>query len=106
MNDSGDWKRKMEETWAEVHVNWRNFGLEVKAARALLGMTRDDLGKATHLAPATITRIETGEGSRTAPNVGRGIQATLESCGIEFPEGTSSVCVALRLKPGERLSQV
>ena len=33
-------------------------------------------------------------------------QATLESCGIEFPEGTSSVCVALRLKPGERLSQV
>ena len=81
-------------------IDWVHFGHEVRAARALLGLSRDALAKATNLAPATITRLEDGGGD-VGTNAGVLVQGHLERAGIEFVEGTLGVAVALRSKPGQ-----
>lgn len=81
-------------------IDYVNFGHEVRASRALLGLTKEGLAKATNLAPATITRLEDG-GGEPGTNAAVVVQNYLERAGIEFLEGTFGVAVALRQKPGE-----
>lgn len=87
-------------------VNWVNFGYEMKAARSLLGLSREALAKAINLAPATIARLEDGTGDVGSGNAGIVVQTLLERSGIEFIEGTTGVAVALRTKPGEQVTEV
>lgn len=75
---------------------------QVKAARALLGWSQNDLVEASGVSYATVARLETGDG----PLRGRGqtvaaIRAALESGGIEFiPENGGGAGVRLVKKLG------
>jgi len=75
-------------------VDWVNFGIEVKGARGVLGLSREALARATNLAPATITRIEEGGSDVGTKNAGVVLQSFLERSGIEFPKGTLGVAIA------------
>lgn len=57
---------------------------QMKAARALLGWTQDDLANNAGIAPATVRRMETiGPGRSSANNVSA-VQRALEAAGVVF----------------------
>jgi len=76
---------------------------QIRAARALLGWRQDDLAKAANVAPATIYRLEKGEG----PLMGyvstlMRIQSAFENAGIRFLDNDAGGGIGVRraaLKP-------
>lgn len=77
-------------------VDWVHFGRQVMGSRGFLGLSKKELGRATHVAPATITRIKNGRSDVGFPNAGAALQNYFERNGIEFPTGTSSTQLAFR----------
>jgi transcriptional regulator with XRE-family HTH domain len=75
-------------------------GAQMRAARALVGMTQDELAKAAGLSAQTIKRMESlGTGKSSADNVGA-VQKALEAAGVQFiPENGGGAGVRLA-KPG------
>ncbi len=59
------------------------FAAQVRAARAILGMTRDELAKASGVAPRTLADFESGARSPHRPTLAA-IQRALEAAGVEF----------------------
>lgn len=73
-------------------------GAQIRGARAMLGISADELAKATNLGIATIRRAESHLGipSLTAANLAA-IRSALEAAGVEFiPENGSGPGVRLR----------
>jgi predicted transcriptional regulator len=56
---------------------------QIKAARALLGWSQQDLADRAIVALNTVRRIEAGQGDPRVSSLGR-IQSALETAGIEF----------------------
>ncbi len=75
-------------------------GLQIRAARALLRWTADDLARRTKLGIMTIRRAEAADGlvPITVANA-ETIVRTLEAAGIEFLNGNAP---GVRLKPRRR----
>ncbi len=74
------------------------IGRQLRAARALIGWTAQDLATASSVGVATIRRAELkdGETGMTAPNVAA-VRSALEAAGIEFiPENGGGAGVRLR----------
>ena len=73
-------------------------GAQIRAARALLGITGNELASLSGVGWATIQRYEAGEGaqSRTRDSLAR-IRAALEAQGIEFL-GDPNISPGVRLK--------
>jgi ribosome-binding protein aMBF1 (putative translation factor) len=71
-------------------------GPQVKAARALLGWSRERLAGEADLHTRTILNFEGGKG-RPMARIVSVIQLALEEAGVEFVEGESSV--RLKAKP-------
>jgi transcriptional regulator with XRE-family HTH domain len=71
-------------------------GRLLRAARALLGWTIDDLARAATLGTATVKRAEHG-GATTQANAKR-LRSALESAGIVFQEATPEAGVGVRLR--------
>jgi transcriptional regulator with XRE-family HTH domain len=69
---------------------------QMKAARALIGWTQDDLAEKSGCAPATIRRMESlGTGRSSVDNVSA-VQRALENGGITFiPENGGGAGVRL-----------
>ena len=59
---------------------------QVRAARALLGMTQDQLSYASALPKRTIARVELGTGAPRTSTLAA-IRAALETAGVEFTNG-------------------
>ncbi len=73
-------------------------GSQIRAARALIRWTADDLAKASGVGVATIRRAELIDGivNMTAPNVAA-VQRALEEAGVIFvPENGEGAGVRLR----------
>lgn len=61
---------------------------QVKAARALLGWSQDDLAKASGISKPTIARLETGDGELGGyAETREKILAALDNAGVEFTNG-------------------
>lgn len=61
---------------------------QIKAARALLGWSQDDLAKRSAVSQPTIKRLEAEGGELGGrPETGAKIRRTLEKAGIEFLNG-------------------
>lgn len=67
---------------------------QVRAARALIGWTREQLADASAVPVRTLARLEQGEGSAQRRTIAA-IRASLEAAGVEFTNGD---------KPGVRLA--
>jgi transcriptional regulator with XRE-family HTH domain len=85
-------------------VDWVNFGRQVKAARSMLGLTKDALARAARIAPATLTRIEDGASDLGSPNAGAALQSYLERSGIEFPHGSLRASIEFHRGPLENVA--
>ena len=71
---------------------------QVRAARALLGITREALSKLSGVPMRTLSRLEESEGI-TRPATLAAIRAALETAGVEFiPENGGGPGVRLRRK--------
>jgi transcriptional regulator with XRE-family HTH domain len=68
---------------------------QIRAARALLGWTQDDLAKATNLSRATIRNVELGYAVRPS-NIGE-VHKALAKSGVEFMDNEG-----VRRQPDER----
>lgn len=75
---------------------------QIKAARALAGLTQDDIAQATKLSVQTIKRMETlGTGRSSADNV-MAVQRALEAAGVIFiPENGGGAGVRLAKPKGK-----
>ncbi|MDP9734797.1 UNVERIFIED_ORG: transcriptional regulator with XRE-family HTH domain [Rhizobium sp. SORGH_AS260] len=75
---------------------------QIKAARALVGMTQDEIAKATGLSVQTIKRMETAGTLRsTVANVLE-VQRALEAAGVIFiPENGGGAGVRLAKPKGQ-----
>lgn len=63
---------------------------QVKAARALLGWSQDDLAKASGISKPTIARLETGDGELGGyAETREKILAALVNAGVEFTNSGS-----------------
>jgi predicted transcriptional regulator len=70
---------------------------QVKAARALLGWSQNDLSRASGVSEPTIKRLEAGGGDLGGRQATiNAIRAALESGGVEFTNGNQP---GVRLKP-------
>lgn len=78
---------------------------QVRAARALIGWSRDQLAKESGATTRTVARFELGEGT-TRPATVQAIRSALESAGVEFiPENGGGPGVRLRkADPAEKHS--
>jgi transcriptional regulator with XRE-family HTH domain len=73
---------------------------QVRAARALLDWTQDDLAKAAKIALPTVKRYETG--TRTPiPVIMAAIIRAIEAAGVIFENDGKFVGVKLRVKRGK-----
>lgn len=72
-------------------------GFQIRAARALIEWSQEDLANAVGLSRQTVKRMETkGPGASSAANV-EAVQSALESAGIVFiPENGGGAGVRLR----------
>lgn len=69
-----------------------------RAARALIGMSQDDLAKAASVAKATIAAFELGQ-RQPYPRTLNALSQALEMAGVEFiPENGGGAGVRLRSK--------
>ncbi|WP_264772273.1 helix-turn-helix domain-containing protein [Defluviimonas salinarum] len=57
---------------------------QIRAARALLGMTQKELCARARIAIGSLAKMEDGPLTRLNPNIVRGLVATLGACGIRF----------------------
>ncbi len=75
---------------------------QVKAARALLGWSQDDLAAKSGVSKPTVARLETAEGELGGyASTGDKIVAALESAGVEFiAENGGGAGVRLRKPDG------
>lgn len=75
---------------------------QIKAARALTGLTQDDIARSTGLSVQTIKRMESiGTGRSSADNI-MAVQRALEAAGVIFiPENGGGAGVRLA-KPRSR----
>lgn len=74
---------------------------QIKAARALVGLTQDDIAKATELSVQTIKRMESvGTERSTAGNVDA-VKKALQAAGVIFLEAGEATSGG----PGVRLAQ-
>ena len=73
-------------------------GAQMRAARALVGWSADDLARRSRLDIATVSRAEMQNGLVAAtPDNARAIRAALEAAGVEFiPENGGGAGVRLR----------
>lgn len=78
------------------------IGAQIRAARALLNWSADELAKRANLGVATVRRAEgtDGEPSMTSANLAA-IRRTLEAGGVEFTNG-GSPGVRLQVAPNGR----
>lgn len=60
-------------------------GLQIRAARALLGWKSSDLASAAQVHVATVQRFETG--AKVVPAIKNAMIAALEAAGVEFVDG-------------------
>lgn len=72
---------------------------QIRAARALLGWSQDDLARAATIGVATLRRLEGAKGKirGTAETIWK-IQMALEQGGVEFIEGDDTKGPGVRLK--------
>jgi hypothetical protein len=92
MGENKPYGRKVKESSAEL------LSSQIRAARALLRWTADELAQHSSVGVNTIRRAEAAEGvlSLTAVNQ-RAIRQTLEAAGVEFiPENGGGPGVRLR----------
>ena len=79
---------------------------QIKAARALLGWSQEELASAADISLPTIKRLEAGEGGLSGRrSTAQKIQAALESAGIEFIDengGGPGVRLHKRQRPKKR----
>ena len=75
------------------------FTEQIRAARALLGWSQDDLAKSASIGIATLRRLEGARGKirGTAETVWK-IQKALEQGGVEFIDGDDTKGPGLRLR--------
>jgi transcriptional regulator with XRE-family HTH domain len=74
---------------------------QLRAARALIGWTRDDLSAKARTTSRTIARIEDGDSDRPHAATIEAIRAALEKAGVEFiPENGGGAGVRLRKPSG------
>ena len=59
---------------------------QVRAARALLGWTREQLAEASKVPGRTVARLELGDGAPQRRTLAA-IRATFEAAGVEFTNG-------------------
>ena len=71
-------------------------GPQIKAARALVGLTQDDIAQATGLSVQTIKRMETAGTRRSTVASVLAVQQALEAAGVVFiPENGGGAGVRL-----------
>ena len=75
---------------------------QVKAARALLGLSQSELADKTGLGIATVKRLELSTELRGAATTLWKVQTALEEAGVEFLPATEESGPGVRLKPGGR----
>jgi transcriptional regulator with XRE-family HTH domain len=75
---------------------------QVKAARALLGLSQGDLAEMTGLGIATIKRLELSTELRGAATTLWKVQTALEEAGVEFLPASEESGAGVRLRRGER----
>jgi len=73
---------------------------QVKAARAMLGLSQGDLAKKTGLGIATIKRLELSTELRGAATTLWKVQTVLEEAGIEFLQANKESGAGVRLALG------
>lgn len=75
-------------------------GAQLRAARALAGMTQTELANQAGLDPSTIVDMEArgGEMLRSSLATVQAVQKVLETAGVEFLDGDSP---GVRLKPSK-----
>lgn len=70
---------------------------QIKAARALLSWSQEDLAKAAVVSIPTVKRLESGDGELGGRSeTVRKLRTALEAAGIEFIGGNEGVGVRLR----------
>ena len=70
---------------------------QVRAARSLIGWSREDLAAATGTTVRTLARFEADEGVEARPSTLASIRSALERAGIEFiPENGGGAGVRLK----------
>ena len=73
---------------------------QVKAARALLGWSQDDLAAKAGVSVPTVKRLEAGDGFLGGrPQTAQKLRSAVESAGIEFTNGDQP---GVRLRIGRR----
>ena len=77
---------------------------QVKAARALIGLSQGDLAEKTGLGIATIKRLELSTELRGAATTLWKVQTALEEAGVEFLEAGEESGPGVRLRLGRRSS--
>jgi transcriptional regulator with XRE-family HTH domain len=75
---------------------------QVKAARALLGLSQSELAEKTGLGIATVKRLELSTELRGAATTLWKVQTALEEAGVEFLPASDESGPGVRLKPGGR----
>jgi transcriptional regulator with XRE-family HTH domain len=75
---------------------------QVKAARALLGLSQGDLAEKTGLGIATVKRLELSTELRGAATTLWKVQTTLEEAGVEFLDANEESGFGVRLRQGRR----
>ena len=68
---------------------------QIRAARALLGWSREQLSEKASVAVRTLNRVETGEGEPQRRTLSA-IRTALEAAGVEFTNGDAP---GVRLRP-------
>jgi transcriptional regulator with XRE-family HTH domain len=75
---------------------------QVKAARALLGLSQGKLAAKAGLGIATVKRLELATQLRGAATTLWKVQTALEEAGVEFLPANEEGGPGVRLKPGKR----
>ena len=76
---------------------------QVKAARALLGLSQNELAEISGLGIATVKRLEIATGVRGAATTLWKVQTALEKAGVEFLSAGEGTGPGVRLRPSVRL---
>ena len=71
--------------------------VQIKMARAALGLGVRDLAKLAECAPSTVLRFETGKGGMQTGTLAR-IQEALESKGVVFIEADEKLGAGVRMR--------
>ena len=72
-------------------------GVQIKMARAALGLGVRDLAKLAACAPSTVLRFESGKGGMQTGTLAR-VQEALEAKGVTFIEADEKLGVGVRMR--------